>query len=454
MCIAVHADGPITIDFMLETIIPVSLGGSVRAFNQSFDLVVKNLSSQPLDRLVVVHPRRLYPSEAPGANHDPWIANIPFWARGEWFGRRLHKSDSLVEETRERRIQFAVRADLRLPPTAERFALHTAQLLDPAGVVPHPAIAASPGCRRLVGGRPALPTVLAVNLQRPMQPHVDGDWTTVYYVRINLAGVPVTPITSERMPLDRAGEQSSLLKQVFAVMAPSLVARRLENRLALIAEEGADETDQGAAATLFRSLVEDGLLHPSKTTRIRDHRLAVVVPRHMLFDSREFGKLLPWETKRLAADDGAAPSVEDRARIWLAGAATFPESDPLLIARRVARHMTDDAGLSKRVGYFSEVGLAMASECPLLQNTGLVIEALTRLGTISRHDHEAAWALARPPGPHDHAEWLKDLKSKIASQKWELDLRSVIAALALHGRRFEEQPFLLHCAFTGVSRQR
>lgn len=454
MCIAVYAEGHIVIDFMLESIFPLrAASGAIDAFNQSFDLVIKNQSGKPLGNLVVVHPRRLYPAGNPGSDQDPWSASVPCWTPRTWFGESLHKKDMLKIDPHESSIEFALRADLRSLATAERFATHKAYLLDPIAVLPHPTIAKDRNVIRLLESHTEIPTVLLVAFDQPMAPHREGAWETVYYIRLNFSGLPVMPITAEHMSLNWHGAPPEIFKQVFAVMAPSLVARRLEGRVGHIAQNGNDHTKQSAANALHKSLVEDGLFHPDKTTRVRDHRLAVVVPKDMLFDSREFGKLLPWETKLLAPDAGIATGVE-RARVWLAGAAAFPESDPVLIAHRVCRHMIDDASLSKSVGYFSEVGLAMASECPLIHNIRLVLDALSRLGTIQRHERESAWALARPSELHNDANWLEALRNRLASLEWELNLRTAIATLALDGRRFDEQPFVLHCAFTGVSRQR
>lgn len=460
MCIAVHAAGHLVIDLMLESLHPVrSTQGGVDRSDQSFDLVVKNFSDRPIDRLVVIHPRQLYADLA--APHSDSHESIPCWAGLRWFGERLHSKDRL--ELSENWIRFDIRADdLRSPSVAEKYVEHMARLVDPVAVRPHPLIRSDAAVRRFVAAQPALPSILEVELSEPLQPYRERAPETVYYIRLNLKGVPVKPISAYKMPLNGAGlsnRGSYLLKQVFALMAPQLVWSRLETRLQYERAMGSEE-EQAAAARLLAEVVDGGFRSPGSTVRIRDHRIGIVVPEDSHFDAREFGKLLPWQTKRLAADDTGSTD-EARALVWLAGPEAFPEADAESLARRLCYHLIDAARPGRPAARISDTGVAVACGCQSLDNARFILAVLAMLGELSEANSGTQWELrAQPPErQEDLAGWREAQCARVRSREWQLELRQALARARqgyseeeghAHLRRvFDDQPFVLHFSVVG-----
>lgn len=419
--------------------------------NQSFDLVIKNHSGRDLDRLVVIHPRRLYSptSGLPRHDSDASQLDVPSWEATEWYGRRMHSKERL--EIDHKRIRFGLRTDLRSPARVEIYSTHAARLVDPARVRPHSLLVDDAEVRQLFEKHPLLPCVLEVELEEPLRPYVPQDPDTVHYVRLNFRQVGVKPVSAYKIPLPSSGSSGRndeyLLKQVFAIMAPQLVWTRLETRLRHISETSRDGSERAAANRLLKEVVEDGFRSPEKTVRVRDHRLGIVVPDGVHFEAREFGRLLPFEVRELTGETSDT-TEEERARIWLAGPTVFPEEDPYLAALNITRHMLQHLAPGATWDY-TEVGIAIAAGCSV-HNATLVLETLEAIGVVQHHP--PAWRLAPPPAGVDFHEWKDEKIRELQTTGWEIQIRRQLANAWLDGRAFNDQPFVLQFSVVGRGR--
>jgi hypothetical protein len=156
-------------------------------------------------------------------------------------------------------------------------------------------------------------------------------------------------------------------KQQFGVVGPRL---NYEERRQLI-EATRNHKHPGTAATRLAMLIEDARRY---VLNADIHRIVVVLPKNLEYTNHDCtGCVLP----------GISPPLPDDRQSfeWVAGARRYWRDDPRQVTERIWQYLHDWAGAAAKPVEYITVALKIDQ-----QNTGVILDALARLGAVRNVD--------------------------------------------------------------------
>ena len=360
MSLGIYGDGPLTVDFLLESFRPqVNQNKSILPFTQTFDLLVKNRSDHDMYELVVLHSSHLIPPPAASGQDT-----VSAWHHGEWLGRRMYRRPPIIGPEGDLPagiVQFSIAGFDSLESTGVTMEEYIATLAMPRAVRVHPLIGAAE--HSLFG--PGWPTPLLVEFSEPIRPYDPTDPRTSYLIPLTFHIDAVPPIAAHRLT---GPNRSLMLARCFDIKSPELLWYVFADRLSKQATP--PHANAVSAQRLYDGLIHNGVMAPDHTTRMRDIRIGILTDdRCFVHDVHEIGEVAFGEVRRLVDPQDVTTHV------WLGGATHYQRSDPTEMARHAWDYCVRQHPREVSV---EEVSLALSP--PFFRNAVTVIEALVGAG--------------------------------------------------------------------------
>ena len=416
MCLACFSNGPVTIEFLLEQVVPVSVPGEGPQFHECYDVLIKNRSDHEMTHLTFVSPQRLVDYNGPQPRTFDLIDTSD--GRFDWpYHWSLRTGESEVE--------------FQLPSVGKTIGGRFGKL-EIASLQVHDSLIRDAESRA-VADRLGF-TVFDTIFKTPLKPYRENDRNTIYHLRLAFSPVAI----NNQIPVKKIQPGLPVLKvdaaiQTSEIIGPSVLLGNVQNRIRRVLNDLSIENLHPAARRIESEIVSGGYRDSNNTTRIIDHRVSVITgSKFCMFDTHQDALVGFWKVQN-ASSDTTQPV---HAHTWTTGARYFPMFDPLSLTLRIKDYFRV-YGLGEANSRTVEDVIASLQAAARPQNVEIVALVLASMGFLNRSgargffvesetvDREEAW----------------DFDQRIA---FERELRKLVSETdTADGRSFDERGFTI-----------